>query len=288
MIFCKALNKEFETKEEMFKELKSNLDLIIDKKKSEFQHSCDKGTAISCKSLNGLKLDDAEKASIDIDNDYYYIVVNSTNILDSHEDLHVDGIWNKSVQEQQGKNYLVTDHELEIANVVVRKEHIEMFVANVSFKSLGYPYAGSTQILVYKFRKDRVLIQAVKDWLDSGDEIQASVRMRYITIEFAMDSNDPEYATEKKRYDQYKTKIANADDFDYIYYFYVIKEAANQRESSLVVAGSNHVTGNVIRPKAQKEVEPEDSTLIENKEVKDIDPTDVSQVNKSNFYHLIH
>lgn len=288
MIFCKALNKEFETKEEMFKELKDNLDLIIDKKKSEFLHSCDKGTAVSCKSLNGLKLDDAEKASLDMDNDYYYIVVNSTNILDSHEDLHVDGIWNKSVQEQQGKNYLVTDHELEINNVVVRKEHIEMFVATVSFKSLGYPYAGNTQILVYKFRKDRVLIQSVKEWLESGDEIQASVRMRYITIEFALDSNDPEYATEKKRYEQYKPKIANIADFDYVYYFYIIKEAANQRESSLVVAGSNHVTGNVIQPKAQKEIEPEDSTLIENKEVKDIDPAETSQVTKtSNFYFTI-
>lgn len=281
MIFCKALNKEFETKEEMFKELKSNLDLIIDKKKSEFQYSRDKGTAISCKSLNGIKLNDAEKASIEIDDDYYYIVVNSTNILDSHEDLHVDGIWNKSVADNQGKNYLVTDHELEINNVVVRKEHIEMFVATVSFKSLGYPYAGNTQILVYKFRKDRVLIQSVKDWLESGDEIQASVRMRYVTIEFAMDSNDPEFSTERKRYEQYKTRIANIEDFDYVYYFYVIKDAVNQRESSLVVAGSNHVTGNIIENKNTEPSKVED-TQTENKEEK-IEPTTVIQKLKSSL-----
>lgn len=278
MIFCKSLNKEFETKEEMFKELKANMDIIIDKKKSEFQHSCDKGTAVSCKSLNGIKLNDAEKASIEIDDDYYYIVVNSTNILDSHEDLHVDGIWNKSVQDNQGKNYLVTDHELSIENVVVRKEHIEMFVATVSFKSLGYPYSGNTQILVYKFRKDRVLIQAVKEWLESGDEIQASVRMRYVTIEFAMDSNDPEFATEKKRYEQYKTRIANAADFDYIYYFYIIKDAVNQRESSLVVAGSNHVTGNIIEPSKVKDTQEDEQHVIEK-----IEPTEVIQKLKSSL-----
>lgn len=280
MIFCKALNKEFETKEEMFRELKSNLDIIIDKKKSEFQHSCDKGTAISCKSLNGLKLNDAEKASIDINDDYYYIVVNSTNILDSHEDLHVDGIWNKSVADNQGKNYLVTDHELEIGHVVVRKEHIEMFVATVSFKSLGYPYAGNTQILVYKFRKDRVLMPSVKDWLDSGDEIQASVRMRYVTIEFAMDSNDPDYALEKKRYDQYLPKIANYADFDYISYFYIIKDAVNQRESSLVVAGSNHVTGNIVE---SKNIEPSKVEDTQIDIVEKIEPTPVIQKLKSSL-----
>jgi len=279
MIFCKALNKEFETKEEMFKELKDNLDILIDKKKSEFQHSVDKGTAVSCKSLGGLKLSDTEKAAIQIDNDYYYIVVNSTNILDSHEDLHVDGIWNKSVQEQQGKNYLVTDHELEVAHVVVKKAYIEMFVANVSFKSLGYPYDGNTQVLVYKFRKDKVINQGAKEWLESGDEIEASVRMRYITIEFAMDSNDPEYATEKKRYDQYLPKIANKADFDYIQYFFIIKEAANQRESSLVVAGSNHVTGNIIQ---QKNNEPDKSTQEDENKIT-IDPAEVSQKLKSSL-----
>ena len=41
---------------------------------------------------------------------YHYIAVNTTNILDSHGDLHVKGLWNKSVKDQQGKNYLVTDH----------------------------------------------------------------------------------------------------------------------------------------------------------------------------------
>jgi len=117
-------DKTFETKEELFKELKSNLDFITDVKKSQIQKSCDKGVSVTCKSLDLLKFTDQLKG-IKIDDNFYYIAVNSTRILDSHEDMHNDGLWKKSIKEQQGKNYLVTDHDLEIKSVVVRKEHLK-------------------------------------------------------------------------------------------------------------------------------------------------------------------
>lgn len=286
MIFCKELDKEFVTKEDLFKEVKANIDEIIYLKKSLIQKSCEKGSAILCKSLNGLKLNDAEKAAIQMEEGYYYIVVNSTNILDSHVDLHVKGIWNKSAQEQQGKNYLTTDHRLEMANIAVKKQYVEILIANVSFKSLGYPYEGNTQVLVYKVPKDKIINDAAAKWLESGDAIEASVCMQYINIMFAMDSNDPADEAEKKNYDDYIDSIANKADFEYIPYFFIIKEAKNVRESSLVVAGSNPVTGNIMRPKGKtKDIEPEQSTLTK---IKDIDPTEVSQVKtSSNFYFTI-
>jgi len=237
-------DKNFSTKEELFKDLKENLDFIVDAKKSEIQKSCDKGVSVTCKSLDLLKFSDQLKG-IKIDDNFYYIAVNSTRVLDSHDDLHLDGIWNKSIKEQQGKNYLVCDHELEINNVIVRKEHIEMFVAKVPFMLLGKPYEGDTQVLIYKFPKNQVKNQVVKEWLDSGDEIEGSVRMQYVTFVLCMDSNNPEDATEKANYDQYYPIIANKEDFDYIYYFFAIKEAKNVRESSLVVFGSNNATGQV-------------------------------------------
>jgi len=246
-------DKSFETKEDLFKELKENLDFFIDKKKSEIQKSCDKGTAVSCKSLDLLKFEDQLKG-IKIDDNFYYIAVNSTKILDSHDDLHVDGIWNKSVKEQQGKVYLVADHELCIENVIVRKEHIEMFTASIPFSMLGKPYDGNTQALIYKVAKSQVKNEIVKEWLDSGDSIEASVRMQYVTILFAMDSNNPEDETEKRNYDAYIDTIANKNEFEYIPYFFIIKEAKNVKESSLVVFGSNHTTG-VLNT---KEDEPDD------------------------------
>lgn len=262
-------DKSYSTKEELFKDLKDNLDFIIDAKKSKIQKSCEKGVSVTCKSLDLLKFTDQLKG-IKIDDNFYYIAVNSTKILDSHDDLHLDGIWNKSIQEQQGKNYLVTDHELEINNVIVRKEHIEMFVAKVPFSLIGKDYEGDTQVLIYKVPKVQVKNPVVKDWLDSGDDIEASVRMQYVTFVLCMDSNHPDDATFKSNYEQYYPLIANKSDFEYIYYFFAIKEAKNVRESSLVVFGSNSATGQINNTK-----QAEKSLVI------DVEPTkEVTQISK--------
>lgn len=252
-------DKEYTSKEELFKDLKDNLEFIIDAKKSQIQKSCEKGLSVTCKSLDLLKFEDQNKA-IKIDDNYYYIAVNSTKILDSHDDLHLDNIWNKSITEQQGKNYLVIDHELEVDKVIVRKEHIEMFVAKVPFSVLGKPYDGDTQALIYKIPKSQVKHQLVKEWLDSGDDIEASVRMQYVTFDLCMDSNDPDDATAKANYDKYYPLIANKNDFEYIHYFFAVKEAKNIRESSLVVFGSNSATGQVTNNKqAEKSLELEEA-----------------------------
>ncbi|HPN22980.1 MAG TPA: hypothetical protein PK758_13840 [Tenuifilaceae bacterium] len=251
----------FSDKESLFKHLRENKDLIIDAKKSVIQKSCEKGTSVVCRPLDLLKFTDQLK-EIKIDDNFYYIAVNSTRILDSHEDVHDDGIWRKSVKEVQGRNYLVCDHELELLSVVARKEHIEIFTAKVPFSLIGQPYDGDTEILVYKVAKSQIKIEEVREWLDSGDSIEGSVRMRYVTILLAMDSNNPEDSTEKANYDSYIEKIANRADFEYIPYFFIIKEAQNVRESSLVVAGSNHATGLVLQEpsKDTPKIEPEQST----------------------------
>lgn len=222
-----GVKKEFADNEALISYVKANLDTIIDAKKVE-QYSYNKGQAVSCKTLNGSKFTVAEKA-IEVDEAYWYLVVNSTNILDSHDDLHINGIWNTTVKDQQGKNYLVDTHSITIDTTIVKKEHIEMFVAKVTFASLGMAYSGSTQVLVYKFRKDKVIDQKAKEWLESGDAIQASVRMQYVSLKFALDSNAPEDKEVKKNYDDYIGSIANKDDFEYIPYFFVITEAKKRK-----------------------------------------------------------
>jgi len=244
-------DKEFATNEELFAELKANKEFILDAKKSEIQKSCDKGTSITCKSLDLLKFTDQLKG-IKIDDAFYYIAVNSTKVLDSHNDLHLDGIWNKSVKEQQGKNYLVADHDLSVLSTIARKEHVEMFVAKVPFSMLGKSYDGETQVLVYKVAKSKIQNPTIKEWLDSGDAIEASVRMQYVTVLLCMDSKNPDDIEEKTNYDTYSSQIANKDEFKDIPYYFAIKEAKNVRESSLVVFGSNNVTGLVTSNKIKE------------------------------------
>ena len=235
--------KEFATKEELFSELKSNLSLIEDQKKAKIYESYKKGQSVNMKCLDISKFDIEQQKALKLDDNYYYIAFNSTRILDSHDDVHIDGIWKKTIQEKQFKNYVVTDHELEVLNTVVRKEYVEIFTAKVPFSILGKSYSGNTEILIYKFQKDKVQIPIVKEWLDSGDELQGSVRMKYIKFLFCLDSNSPEDETFKSNYDKYLPYIANKEDFEYIPYFFAILEASNEKESSFVLYGSNQVTG---------------------------------------------
>lgn len=262
MFYCKELNKNFKTKTEMFSDLKNSYKDIIADKRARIYNSkkgCEEKCSINTKPIDPKKLKIQVKG-IDIDDSYYYIAVNTTKILDAHKDLHLNGLWNKTIKEQQGKIYLVLDHEISVLTTVVRKEHIEIFVAEIPFSLLGQKYEGVTEALIYKFRKDKIINNIAKEWLESGDEIQASVRMQYIKILFALNSNDPDDKEFKKNYDQYINQIANKEDFDEIEYFWPVQEAANKLESSLVLFGSNHVTGRV------NENEPDKSTHIQNNE----------------------
>ena len=270
--------KEFASKQELFADFRKNYQDFISFKKGDIQKGYEKGADVTCKLINPGRLHEANKA-VPTDDSNYYIVVNSTGILDSHEDLHVKGIWNKSVKEQQGQNYLTVDHQLTIEGIAVRKEYVQMMVATVPFSMLGKSYAGDTEALIYVVPKDKFIHAKAKEWLESGDEIQASVRMLYVTVLFGMDSNDPADAELKKNYDTYIGQVANKDEFEYVPYFFVIKEAKNVKESAQVVYGSNHVTGNVFNMKPE-----EKSTSQENKS----EPAESSSTTKSNYYTLIH
>lgn len=242
MIHCKELNKSFENKHQMFEALKRNKQDIIGLKKAKIFKSFEKGLGINLKDIDLLKFSSTSKGLM-TDSNFHYIVVNTTKVLDSHTDLHKDGIWNKSVQEQQGKNYLVTDHKMEMANVVVKKENVEMFIAEIPFSSIGKNFEGNTQALIYKVKKTDVINPIAKEWLDSGDDIEASVRMQYVKINLAMNSEAKGDEEELKMYVDNIGEIANKSDFEEIEYFWVVSEAKNIGESSLVLRGSNSATG---------------------------------------------
>lgn len=244
MIFCKELNQEFENKVSLFKALSENESLIIDAKKSEIYKSIQKGLQIVTdqKTIKkGFNLETNKK--IKFDENYYYFVVNSANILDSHNDLHVDGNWNKTVKEQQGKVYLVFDHSLKRNDIIAMRKDIEMITATIPFSMLGKDYKGESYCLIYKVAKDKIVNKEAKNWLEDGHDLEASVRMQYVKIETAFNSTNPEYYKQKATYDDFYPLIANKNDFKEIDYFWVIKEAKNVYESSLVFFGSNSSTG---------------------------------------------
>ena len=257
----KDIHKSFSSDSELFKYLRENKTQLIEEKKSQILKSCEKGLGVKVKFLDVDKLESVTK-DLDIDKEHYYIAVNTTKILDSHRDLHVNGIWNKTVKERQGQNYLVLDHELKASQTVVKKEHIEMFTVELPFSALGKSYEGNTEALIYKFRKDKVINSTAKEWLESGDDIEASVRMQYVKIELAIDSNLKEDKAEKAVYDKFISHVANKEDFEEIKYFFVVKEAKNVSVSSLVLFGSNSATGQLQENKI-KEIKQNINTQLE-------------------------
>lgn len=245
MIFCKELNKEFNDKKELFKALAENESFIIAQKKLETK-SIDKG-AVVCSNQNSIKkaFESETNKALKFDEDYYYFVVNSANILDSHNDMHVDGNWNKTVKDQQGKVYLVFDHKLERKEIIAMPNNIELLTAKIPFSLLGKNYEGESYSLIYKVAKNKIIDKQAKEWLENDYNLQASVRMQYVKIETAFNTNDSEYSKQKAVYDTYYNQIANKDEHKEIDYFFVVKEAKNVMESSLVLFGSNSATGRI-------------------------------------------
>jgi hypothetical protein len=253
MIYCKELDKSFETKEQMFKELMANKEFIIKEKTSNILKSCEKGLSVVANQDAIFKALETNKA-LKLDNDYYYFVVNSSNILDSHRDLHVKGNWDKSVKEQQGKVYLVFDHQLKRNEIIAMKEDISMFTAEIPFSLIGKSYDGDTYALIYKVAKNRIVNKDAKEWLNDGYSLEASVRMQYVKIELAVNTNDTDSVKEKETFDKYIDVIANKNEFKDLDYFWVVKEAKNVQESSLVMFGSNSATGTIIENKTEADV----------------------------------
>ena len=162
MIQCKELNKEFATKEEMFKELIANKELLIKEKLSQTYKSFEKGLGLVANQESIVKALETEKA-FKMDSDYYYFVVNTANILDSHGDVHVKGNWDKTVKEQQGKVYLVFDHNLKRSEIIAMKEDIEMFTAEIPFSLIGKNYEGKSYSLIYKVAKNKIVNKEAKE-----------------------------------------------------------------------------------------------------------------------------
>ena len=256
MIYCKELNKEFESKADLFKALVENESFIIDAKKSQVYKSFEKGLqVVSDQKTIEKAFNDSEKG-IKFDSDYYYFVVNSANYLDSHNDMHVDGNWNKSVKDQNGKVYLVWHHDFsKTENIIAFPEDIEMITSKVAWNLLGKSYEGETYSLIYKVKKDKIVNENVSKWLKEGRKLQLSVRMQYIKIETAFNSDDEDYSKQTENYNKYYPLIANKDEFKEIEYFFIVKEAKNVMESSLLPFGSNSATAEISQTENKTEAD---------------------------------
>lgn len=232
----------FSSQDELFAELKKNESRLIDIRKTERFSS----------SISGVLRQVGDTSKFAVEDGYIYPIINTTNYMDSHSDVHLSGLWNKSFSEQKGKIYYVADHDLSIKSIIAFKEDVEMMLIDTTFKELGYNLEGSTQALVFKIAKDKIQLEQAKQIIESKRDIQHSVRMRYINIKLAMNSTNPDYAENKQVFDQYLPLIANKEKAIEQGYYYAVTEAAISKEGSMVPFGSNDITP-LIQKKPSKD-----------------------------------
>lgn len=240
-------NKTFASKGELFADLKKYKETLIGLKKNRNSDS------IKSVQIKGLE----ETKGLELEDGFVYAVINTTKVLDSHNDVHLDGIWNKSVNEQQGKIYFVADHDLSVKSVIAFPQDVEISVKEIPFKNLGTKFEGNTQALIFKVAKENIKLEQARQIIEEKQPIEHSVRMEYVKMDLAINSEDAEFKEEKAIWDNTFSMVANKERAIENGYYWAVSEAKIIKEGSMVLAGSNDVTP-MLHP--EKEIQPSKST----------------------------
>lgn len=180
------------------------------------------------------------------------VVINTTNIMDSHVDVHIPGLWKKSISDNKYQVHL-QEHEMSFAAVI--SDESKGYTEKIAWKDLGANYPGVTEALLFatplKGRNPFMEDQYRKGYVKNH-----SVGMQYVTIKLCINESEDEYYKEEyANWVQYSPQVVNLSDAEARGYFWAVTEA-KIIEGSAVVKGSNIITPTL----GFKSAEPETST----------------------------
>lgn len=229
---------DFKTPDELFDYLRANKRLLITAKKSVTKLS-DPIAHIGTEESTGLY---AAKALADIPQDFKTLTVkaaiNTTNIMDSHSDVHIPGIWNKSLKERKDL-YLLKEHRLQFENII--SDQVKASAVTMTWKELGFNYEGKTEALVFDATITKDDSPYMADLYAKGKVKQHSVGMQYVKLFLCMNSDSKYDKEEKANWDKYIDQVVNRKDAEAQGYFWAVTEA-KVIEGSAVPLGSNYAT----------------------------------------------
>ena len=224
---------EFLDKKQLFEFLVANKSRIIAAKKAVMK-CADPVIMPEGSSLTAIKSESEGSA----DELQAKVVINTTNLMDSHDDVHIPGLWNKSLRENRNMMHL-QEHEMKFASIISDGVDLKAYVQDMTWKELGQKFTGSTQALVFdstvKMSRNAYMFGQYK----SGNVRNHSVGMVYVKLEMAI--NDPDFKDEYSTWKKYIDQVANRDQAEAKGYFFPVLEA-KIIEGSAVPVGSNWVT----------------------------------------------
>jgi len=269
---------------ELFDFVVKNEALIFHAKKSQVKHAdglfvsnyfVDEKGALVSKAANAMPVisDSATRLKLDV-------VINTTNYFDSHWDVHIPGIWNKSLSDNKRNGfYLLERHGSSFKDVI--GESMKGRAIKMAWKDLGFDYTGITEALMFSGEIDKSRNEFMFGQYAKGYVKQHSVGMRYVKMVTCI--NDEDYPVQKENWDKYIKMVINAAEAEENGIFWAILEA-KCNEGSAVLFGSNDLTPtqNVVEVQTKNistEEEPDNST-------QDQPPFDLSKaINETKFFN---
>lgn len=228
---------EFKTKKELFDHIVENEEFILEEKMATIKNADGVGFVVPVdKQFNTDKSTPnsiLEKEVIEV-----VAIINTTNIMDSHKDVHIPGLWDKSLNENKRIKHL-QEHVRKFDHVISDKDDLKAYVKNYTWKELGYDAKGKTQALVFesKVRKERNPF--MHEQYAKGNVDNHSVGMRYVKMVTCI--NDEDYGAQYEAWEKYFPQVINSEEAEKSGFFWAVTEA-KCLEGSAVVDGSNFVT----------------------------------------------
>ena len=231
-------NMEFKTKKELRKFLFDNKDRLIAQKKA-VKKEVDCSVIVRPVIVHDPKFaNKAVQNPVNMDSLKVVCVINTTNFLDSHMDVHLPGLWTKSLQDNKNIMHL-QEHNMQFDKIIADGDNLKAYVKRFKWSELGYNYPGETEALMFdseilRKRNEYMLNQYANGWVKNH-----SVGMYYVKTDFAV--NDEDYPNEYEAWNKYYPQIANPEMADEKGYFWYVSEA-KCIEGSAVPIGSNTAT----------------------------------------------
>ena len=231
---------KFQSKEELFKFLKDNEKQLISQKKFEMKKA--DSVFYIVHSVN--EKEEAEKATDNVqillakDKIKVRVVINTTKLLDSHDDVHIDGLWKKSLKELKSI-YHLQEHQMKFDHVI--SDEVKASAKKMTWKELGIDLEGQTEALIFDSEIEKARNPFMFEQYARGYVKNHSVGMRYVQLFLCVNSDEAYYSSEKANWDKYIEEVANKEEAENNGYFWAVTEA-KLVEGSAVLMGSNWAT----------------------------------------------
>jgi histidinol phosphatase-like enzyme len=225
-------DKKFTDKMDQTRFIKENIKALSAMKKAEYKTFSD----VVLK--DGFDRSNYIPEIEDITGDYILVkaIINTTGVIDSHLDLHLPKIWNKTVKDNP-TNPVLKQHERMFESVIDNKGR--NFNQNMNFKDIGVDIDFEMQANLNEFVVSKSNQPLMFEKYASGEVTQHSVGMMYVDYDIAY--YDETSQKEMDFFNETLKQCINPEIAEEAGVVWVIREA-KKREGSPVVFASNPLT----------------------------------------------